>query len=159
MFWPGEFGRYQDALLTCVQLSPIAALLLWPACLVPWRTRTCRTLMLMLVLLIPGWSLPVLLGVAGEEDLTIRRMWGCLFGAARGKDWQEVGVVLPAAVLWWLLLVPLILLTIKGRSPANLYCKCGYSTIGLTGKNCPECGTEIEYNSRDHARAPRRQTR
>lgn len=141
MFWPGEFGRGGLDEGTWVQLSPMLALIFWLPCLIPWRSRARRVAALVVALLIPAWFAP-LAWALDPETFHISRSSDCIFGVATGEEWQEACVVLPAMTLWWALLVPLIVLTSRGRIAGEDECPaCGYSTIGLTGCACPECGT------------------
>jgi peptidoglycan/LPS O-acetylase OafA/YrhL len=145
MFWPGEFG-HGDVLGIWVQLSPLLALLLWVPCLVPWRTRARRVAALVLALLIPAWFVAVAWPL-DPQTFDISRTLACIFDVGTGEEWQEACVALPAMTLWWLLLLPLIVLTSwrrVGRLSDSRCRVCGYSTIGLTTNVCPECGDRIQ---------------
>lgn len=96
----------------------------------------------MLALLIPAWLVPLGLALNPVHFLDFRRTFDCLFGVATGEEWQEACVTFPAMMLWWVMLVPLIVLTIMHPVPKTGECpSCGYSTIGLHANRCPECGT------------------
>lgn len=139
MFWPGEFGRGRGS-ERLIQLTPFLAIILWPLCLVPWQTRLQRSAALVAALLIPAGLLllaPWLIVVG------LATAWPAIFGVRDGEYWQDGMVALTAASLWWWMLLPLIVLTAVRRvpKPTDMCCPtCGYSTIGLTGNVCPECG-------------------
>ena len=151
MFWPGEFGYHWYGFM--FQLGYLIAALLWSFCLVPWRTRARRVTALVIALLVPAY--PVLL-IPLWDDFQFSMPFQLIFGVGYGEEWQDGYVVVPAMALWWLLLVPLIVLT-TGRGPLwiGIGCcsGCGYSTIGLTGNICPECRNTLGHNARAHASA------
>jgi rubredoxin len=143
--WPGEFGYYLVPGIF-IQAAPLWAAVLWLFCLAPWRKRWARMLSLAAALLVPGWIVlfaPITVFVMGVKGVEV------LFKGGYGEDYEENGPLVTAIVLWWILLLPLLLMTLFRRAPNSNVCpKCGYAREGLPAAAvCPECGKSADSES------------
>jgi tRNA(Ile2) C34 agmatinyltransferase TiaS len=69
--------------------------------------------------------------------------WRLFTSVHTGESWEGFEVAVAGASLWWFMLLPLLVVTALRGMPNdnNSHCPaCGYSTIGLSGNRCPECG-------------------
>jgi hypothetical protein len=149
--WPGDFGHHLIG--AWLQAGPWLALILWPLCLIQWKTRSATLLSVLgIFILSSGLVLifPPILVIAPLGGLKV------LMGAQDGETWEESFADLTGMALWaWLILFMTLMTSIRclnRRAPVCVH--CGYSTMGLPSRICPECGMIYDDSGQIDQRRP-----